>query len=980
MKKVSNYLLLLLILLFGAGCVTKKKKSDTGFLGKLYHNTTARYNGYFNANELVEESIVQLETQNVDDYNNLLSIYPYATTGNVQGVSSNLDDAIKKVTVVVSLHPQSHWVDDCYLLAGKAEYLKRDYEAAEEMLRYMVNEFDPDLQNGEVKLRASAAKVAANKQQNAAARRKARKKARKKREKARKEKRKYAKKKSKVRRQYRKKVNKARRKGKPAPPKPPILITEEEGNEGKTPEQIKQELEEKAKREEEANKPENYFMKHRPAYQEGVLWLARTLIERNNYEGALRYMEQLETSPKTFDDVRAEIPVVKAYMYVKREQFENAIEPLQKAVAKAGNRNTKGRYSFILGQIYQRLGDGSNAFIAFENALRYTNDYEMEFSCRLNMAQNAWASGQGSSEDAIAQINGLIKDERNLEYEDRLYYALAKIALEEGDQQLAVENLRLSLSNSIGNKKQKAEAYLLLADMYLEDELYLEASFHYDSTLTVMPKTDERYPKVEALSQNLTEIAENLQVIQLQDSLLRIGSLSEEERAKLAMKIIKEREQQNLEEIAAKANNNNANTSRTLTSPTRNALQKESFFFAYDDRAVKRGQRSFERKWGDRPLEDNWRRSSGNEQIKDIEEAQETAVAEVNLSEEEVENVLADVPVDEQSRASAELKIQKAMFELGTLYRDRLENYEEAITVLERLLDRFPESSFKLDAWYYLYLLYREQNQISKSQQYADLIVANYPSSTYAQVIKDPNYIRKLKDDEVKLNLFYDRAYANFKDGKYREAKRLATTEVAQKFGAKNKLEAKFALLAAMCMGNERGKPAYIQALQGITSTYPETPEATKAKEMLRLLGIRGSTLPGGGVVNNDQNNNNYKVEDNVLHYLLVVFNSDVRLTDIQNEMSDYNQKYYQLEKFRYSQMFLGRNVRDGIPVLVIRRFKNKEEGMKYYEAVSNSRDEFIKSTSDFDLFLVSQNNYREILRSKSLAGYKSFFETNYLQ
>lgn len=980
MKKFYRLLLLVALIVLGTGCVTKKKKSEVSFLGKVYHNTTARYNGYFNANELVKEAIFQLEDQNVDDYNSLLSIYPYTSTANVQSVAENMDEAIKKVTVVVSLHPQSHWVDDCYLLAGKAQYLKQDYESAEEMLRYMVNEFDPDIvDDGTVKQRASSGKLAAQKTTNRVARERARKKAKKERAKQRKKNKKFAKKKSKARKKYREDVNKARKKGKPAPTKPAILITEEEGNEGKSPEQIKKELEEKAKREAEENKDENYFLKHKPAFQEGVVWLARTLIERDNYEGALRYLAQLENANNTFDEIKAQIPLVKAYMFIKREQFNNAINPLQQAVALTNKRPVRGRYAFILGQLYQRLGDESNAFIAFEESYKLSTDYEMQFNCKLNMAQNAWLSGQGSSADAIAEIERMLKDERNIEYKDRLYYSLAQIALKENDRPRAIKNFRLSLKNGVGDKKQKAEAYIALANLYLEDEDYLNASLHFDSTLSFLPKQDIRYADVEKLNANLSEIATNLKVIILQDSLLQISNLSKEEQNELALNILKNQEQQRLNEIASKANNT-AGSSRGLVSPTRNALQKESTFFAYDDRTLKRGQRDFENKWGQRGLEDNWRRSNNNRQVEEIDIAQAAEKEKSsNLSEEEINKVLSDVPKTDQDRASAALKIQEAMFNLGTLYRDNLQNNAKSIEILNELLSKYPETSFKLDAWYYLYLLHLDDNQPSVAKQYADLIIKNYPASTYAQVIKDPDYIKKLQDETLKLNLFYDRAYASFTDHKYQQAYNLATKEVQKRFGAKNELEPKFALLAAMCNGSLRGKPKYIEGLQTVVAQFPETPEATKAKEILRLLGAARSTLPGRATVDEDATNN-YKIEENALHYLLVVFNTDVRLTDIQNEMSDYNKKYYQLEKFRYSQMFLGRNVQDGIPVLVVRRFKNKQEGMKYYEAISNSRDEFVKSTSDFDLFLVSQNNYRSILRSKSLAGYRSFFEKNYLQ
>jgi hypothetical protein len=37
----------------------------------------------------------------------------------------------------------SRWTDDCYLVLGQSQYLKQDYESAEESLEFMTAEFNP---------------------------------------------------------------------------------------------------------------------------------------------------------------------------------------------------------------------------------------------------------------------------------------------------------------------------------------------------------------------------------------------------------------------------------------------------------------------------------------------------------------------------------------------------------------------------------------------------------------------------------------------------------------------------------------------------------------------------------------------------------------------------------------------------------------------------------------------------------------------
>ena len=103
-----------------SGCVTQKSRNEQSKIGQYYHNLNSRFNGWFNANELVDQSIVTLDDQHQDNYNEILPLYEYAAVDNADAVKADLDEAIKKVSVVVTIHKYSDWVDDCYLLIGKS--------------------------------------------------------------------------------------------------------------------------------------------------------------------------------------------------------------------------------------------------------------------------------------------------------------------------------------------------------------------------------------------------------------------------------------------------------------------------------------------------------------------------------------------------------------------------------------------------------------------------------------------------------------------------------------------------------------------------------------------------------------------------------------------------------------------------------------------------------------------------------------------
>lgn len=168
---MKSTVLIILTLCLSVGCVTQKSRHDQSKLGLLYQNMTAKYNGWFNANELLEESIATLEAQHEDNYNELLPIYEYNAVENTDAVKGNLDEAIKKVSVVVTLHEYSDWADDCYLLIGKALYLKQDYEASENAFEFYMDEFLPNGKHKTIKDKKKHKSAAsANRESSASAR------------------------------------------------------------------------------------------------------------------------------------------------------------------------------------------------------------------------------------------------------------------------------------------------------------------------------------------------------------------------------------------------------------------------------------------------------------------------------------------------------------------------------------------------------------------------------------------------------------------------------------------------------------------------------------------------------------------------------------------------------------------------------------------------------------------------------------------
>lgn len=974
----------LLILVINA-CGTKtKKKGDVPWLKRNYHSLTTKYNYYYNANVLLQDGIAKLNAAHQDNYNQILDMFPYSAVENVEIVKGDMDNAIKKMTTAASVHRFGGWVDDCALLMGKAQYLKKDYEAAEETLAYLTEEFKPSRNK----------KVAAKEKKQVAEDKK--KETKKKQE----DKKKLAAQKKKEQDRKKKEAARAKEKAKKdkAKGKKPVSLEEQEKAANSAAKQtakkdLKDEETEKETDDERLDvepkdidkaKPKRYFLKRRPAYQEGMVWLARTYTERKKFEEANDILITLLKNRSTFRDVRRSAAQFYAYNFLKQKEYAKAIKPLERAIKLTKNKKEKARFYFILGQIQEKLGHDAEALNAYDKVLSYKSiPYDMEFSARMNVALFAYTKGQGSSDDAIKSLTKMTKEAKNADYLDQIYFALAQIALKNNDKKMAIEHLRNSLSNSKKNASQKAEAYLMMANLLYESENYLPAKNYYDSTITVLPKTDERYDEAKRLAFGLTDIAKNIKIIQMQDSLLRIADMSVEQQKAFCLRM----KQKDIEAIekAEEASKKAALSSEKGSNSNDFAISygpgiTPSTFFAYNFKGLQQGKRNFEQKWGrERKLEDNWRRKNKKpeELVTPLADGETEKDKEVKrdkskITDDEFRKMMANVPQNEMQKEAANGEVANAMLALGKAYRESLQRNDKCIATLEELLRRYPNTKNELEALYQLYNAYSDTGKSAKAKECFDKIVSKYPNTTYARILSDPDFAKKTRREGQDLEDYYKLTYEAFSKGQFKTA--YERSSKADSLFKKNTFKPKFALLAAMSAGNMFGKDRYIGAIKDVIAKFPETAEQKRAKEILRLLdgGEAAYQEALGGASSGP-----YKREDDVTHYVIVVItDKNAKIEDAKSSVADFNKDNYKTKNLKISNVFFG-DASD-IPMLVIRKFEDRAEAMKYYYHVEEVKDAFMPEKMPFEVFAISQNNYKELLKDKTTDVYKAFFEYSY--
>lgn len=1026
-KRIS-FILLAVIAIMISSCATKKRKDEVSGFKKFYHTFTSKYNGYFNANVLMEESFATLEASRQDNYNQILPIYTYTDVDNPKMVASQLDLAIEKVIRVATIHEVGDYVDDCYVLMGKAQYLKQDYETAQETFEFFQEEFNPANPYGsnyKKKKKSSKQKKKERdiekenqkevKKKEKEEREEQREEERKAKEKAKKEAKKAKEEERKRRKKEKKEEEKRRKKEREAKKKSNNRSKRSGGKKKRTPKEEKEKEEtesieveetkvdpikdeaspvgdselnlkgdeqkevtvsEDSGEEEVIPKKKEKKKEDETAYSEGMLWLAKTYIEREKYSNAEYLLRKLDQS-MVKKEVEREVPVAKAHLYMTQKEYDKVIPELRKAIDISNDGKLKARYAYIIAQLYQKKKDYANALSAFQEVKDHKGNFRMDFNADLSIAKNGLLAGTESNEQASKKINKMLGEEKYSEFRDQIYFTLGEISLAQNNDTEALINFTLSIKNNINNPPLKAEAYYYMATLNFEKEEYVDAKYYYDSTLMSMNKLDERYNEVSLYAKNLSRIARNIETIELQDSLLLLSGLSQEELDELADKLVLEQRAADVEDEKNKGISEGKG-SQPIMAGGRQTSRKRGFgkskFFAYNLAAKEKGANEFRKRWGDRKLEDNWRRADSQSfNTFDDEEVEEEE--EKEITDAERKRALADIPSNPAALEKANTAIEEALYDLGVAFRGAVKNYQKSVDALEKLVVRYPQSDKILDVYYYLYLSYTDMGNSNKAEYYKNRIIQEFPDSRFAKALQDPNYFASLKDENNSVELYYDNTYELFDNGKYSNVKnRIVESETL--FGKENVMKAKFGLLSAMVTGAEEGKEGYVKALQDVITRYPNTPQQIRAQEIMRFL--KGDS-DAFDVIEIKEVDDIFDLEEDKLHYVaIIVYESDnEKFTDAKIAVSNFNKKYYRTKKLQISDIFLNRD--EGSQIILIRKFKNLKESMEYYDTVEKNKVDYIKESEiAFDVYPITQRNYRKIISERSASKYRVFFQKNY--
>ena len=408
----------------------------------------------------------------------------------------------------------------------------------------------------------------------------------------------------------------------------------------------------------------------------------------------------------------------------------------------------------------------------------------------------------------------------------------------------AIINFNKAIAESINNPKEKAVAYKALGDLYFEKLLnYEKAGTYYDSTLITLPKNEQNASQIGQKAMFLNDFIKYKKAYDLEDSLQMLAAMNPLELDYKLEEIITQRKE-------AQKKNQEANASATvLKSGSANNLPRDfKRWILYDPVESIKAKNEFVRNWGNRALEDNWRRAEktmGSFSIKIdrqpadsvINTAKTTASTEEEMKvllakkeiEQEKKEMLNKIPTGNIQKMASKRKQEEALFQIGKIYKLKFNDEEKAKTTFTKLITNFPKSIYEPEALYYLAIMEKDvQNNLFSTR-----LLKDYPSSSFARQIKKGS-IKLSQDKETEAQSFYSKTFDLYDSNKYQESLTQIDQGLNEYVGSQ--IEDKMAMLRIMILKKLGNKDQYVISLNDFMRSYPSSDLVLKAKELLAVL------------------------------------------------------------------------------------------------------------------------------------------------
>ena len=920
-----------MLLLAGWGLASCSAEKDT-FVARNWHNLLAHYNSYFIAREKLKDVELATWTSLKDNYNRPLAVLP--DPGAAKASTAVLEEIVKKGSIPIQRHKNSDWVDDSYLLIGKARYYQDDYENATHTFRFLVSKAKDD------------------------------------------------------------------------------------------------------------------NVKHA-----ALVWLLRTYTDMKEFSYARQATEAILAKPLNKPN-KKDFYLAMAHYHSKFREWPEVLGYVEEAIPLMRRNVYRARMEFLAGQLRQRFADDSGAYLHYKMVARCLPPYELGFNAQVNAAQTLATDDETGVRKIRKYFKKQLKDEKNVEYKDKIYYEMARFELKQNDVPKALEYANASLKAGGTTTGMKGYAYLLQGRIYYEKvKRYDRAKVYYDSAVAALDTTEENYKAIVKRQKVLGEFVKEYEVIQREDSLRGLAALdsnalngkltamalkkvqSDEALAKKAEKEAKRAEREEAAKLAnagatggtlGQTSSQSGLNAPDAATPTV-AGQIPNWYF-YNPAQVARGKQLFVRKWGRRPLEDNWRRAKKEANLPDDADAtagggQDSTGAGKAVAQGSDKAALgkdgkdakdgkaAEPPAPSQAEAVAALvaqyksglpltpdaifasdtKLQPALFNIGKIYDQKLEEPDNATASFARLTKTYPDYDKDAEALYNLFIIYGRRQRPRQADSVKAVLLARHPGSLFAKLADDPEYLAKNRAQTEAAKHIYRQAYESYKQGRYIEASQ-AIASIRKQY-PENSFKDRVDLLSAILAAKTIDPTVYKDSLVAFAARYPKSDLQPTVKDMIATAAKFGQPAPAEAakapgdtskgaapVVGAAPHTNRsgpaqwMPVTDGPQLFIALLPMGDVSETDGKTRLDEFNDLYYTTDRLQsttllFNDKYFIARAGDLRNKLVAKLYLAKQEGLDgAYDTIEPRVQQY----------LISPENYRELLRTKDINGYKRFYQTAY--
>lgn len=702
-----------------------------------------------------------------------------------------------------------------------------------------------------------------------------------------------------------------------------------------------------------------------PIHWEAMLWVGINHLHHKKHTKADAVLSMINNEARYPTELRGYFHAVYADYYIQQKDYNSAIDHLEKAVKMTDDRTINARYSYVLAQLYQETRNFHDATQHFENVIEMKPKYELLFNAKISLAK-AYDVRAKNAEEIKDELYKMLNDKKNYEYRDQIYFALAELYFRKGDQTEGISYYQKSVAVS-SNSKHKTMVYKLLGDLFFKLPHYVNSKLYYDSTLLFMDKNHENYHEIQFKNEGLTKLVENIRIIELQDSLIGLSTMDERDIDKLIANLIKEAKVED-EQLRLKKE---AFEQQELAQKNASRLKGPSSWYFTNSTTLEFGRKEFSRIWGERTLEDHWRRSDKQtlsfdlkEEVEPIEEPTEPEFVDERYTEEYYKKNLLTTA---EAVGAAHNKVIAAHYECGEIYKETFEDEYNAIYSFEEIGNNYDTSAYALPSYYQLYRIYLRLEDHVQAEKYKAMILDNYPFSEFAKIIRDPQYAEKKNASKKNVEQFYETVYDLYTKELYAEV--VQACETADTSFVDNHMSPKFSYLKALAIGRSDSKDEFKTALEAVVKTYPNDEVKIKAQDILNRM--------NGAEIKEQQAEEGF-IDDPLKKHLFVVLIplEDKNFSNYKSRISSFTSKYYNEKSYKVKNHLFKENFQ----LVNVGSLADAEAAMEFYDSFLNDKEIMPPLVEkNYTTFVISKDNYALLTKNENLNEYLEFFSLMYI-